>query len=230
MTLHYTTGRLLYRKKSTDAVRGREDFSITENRDGTVTLVALAVTDDSKFVRHVVYTKARDGRPKDAFVRLQVNGELVGSGYFRVEDDRLHITTDTAMTGHTVQALKVPTDFFSVVTHSVMLDGWIAFNYDWEVGGLQRRTFYNTSTLWNGTDGPLGRMETYRITALGDEEVVSPAGVFACRHLRMDADFLKVPASDIYVTGRHNLLVKYDWHELDLEYVLESLKEESFGV
>lgn len=230
MSLRYTTGRLLYLKRSTGAVRGREDFSITENRDGTATLVALASTDDSKFVRHVVYTRAPDGRPRDVFVRLQVNGNLVGSGYFRLEGDTLHITTDTAMTGHTVQTVKAPADFFSVVTHSVMLDGWIALNYDWEVGGLQRRTFYNTSTLWNGTDGPLGRMETYRITALNDAEVTTPAGTFSCRHVRMDADFLKVPSSDIYVTGKHPVLVKYDWNELDLEYVLESLKEESFGV
>jgi len=139
MSLRYTTGRLLYLKRSTGAVRGREDFSITENRDGTATLTALAITDDSKFVRHVVYTKARDGRPRDVFVRLQVNGDLVGTGYFRLEGDTLHITTDTAMTGHTVQAVKAPADFFSVVTHSVMLDGWITLNYDWEVGGLQRR-------------------------------------------------------------------------------------------
>lgn len=230
MSLLHLAGRLLYRRRSTGAVRGREDFSITENRDGTATLTALAITDDSKFVRHVVYTKARDGRPKDVFIRLQVGGDLVGSGYFRLEGDLLHITTDTAMTGHTVQTVKAPGDFFSVVTHSVMLDGWIVLNYDWEAGGLQRRAFYNTSTLWNGTDGPLGRMETYRITALPDADVATPAGTFPCRHVRMDADFLKVPSSDIYVTGKHNVLVKYDWNELDLEYVLESLKEESFGV
>jgi len=230
MPLRHTTGRLLYRRKSTNAVRGREDFSITENRDGTVTMAALAITDDSKFVRHVVYTKAADGRPGDAFVRLQVNGALVGSGYFRVESDILHITTDTAMTGHTVQAVRIPTDFFALVTHSVMLDGWIALNYDWEVGGLQRRIFYNTSTLWNGTDGPLGRLETYRVTGLDDKDVTCPAGTFPCRHVRMEADFLKVPASDIYVTGKHNVLVKYDWNEFDLEYVLETLKEESLGV
>lgn len=230
MPLRLFTGRLLYLKKSTGVLRGREDFSITENRDGTVTLAALAATDDSKFVRHVVYTKARDGRPRDVFVRLQVNGDMVGSGYFRLEGDLLHITTDTAMTGHTVQTVKVPGDFFAVVTHSVMLDGWIAFNYDWEAGGLQHRAFYNTSTLWNGTDGPLGRMESYRVAALDDKNVTCPAGTFPCRHLRMDPDFLKVPSSDIYVTGPHSILVKYDWNELDLEYVLENLKEETFGV
>ncbi len=230
MPLLYITGRLLYRRKSTGSLRGREDFSITENRDGTVTMESLAVTDDSRFVRHVVYTKGVDGRPKDAFVRLQVDGALVGSGYFRVEGGTLHLTTDTTMTGHTVQSVKVPTDFFSLVTHSVMLDGWIVLNYDWKIGGLQKRVFYNTSTLWNGTDGPLGRMETYRITALDDADVTSPAGTFRCRHVRMEADFLKVPASDIFVTGKHDILVKYDWNELDLDYVLESLKEEQFGV
>lgn len=230
MSLRLITGRLLYLKKSTGLIRGREDFSITENRDGTVTLAALAATDDSKFVRHVVYTKAVDGRPRDVFVRLQVNGDMVGAGYFRLEGESLHITTDTAMTGHTVQTVRVPKDFFAVVTHSVMLDGWITFNYDWETGGLQHRVFYNTSTLWNGTDGPLGRMESYRVTALDDKNVTCPAGTFPCRHVRMDPDFLKVPPSDIYVTGPHSILVKYDWNELDLEYVLESLKEETFGV
>ncbi len=230
MPLLYIAGRLLYRKKSTGTIRGREDFSITENRDGTVTMESLAITDDSRFVRHVLYTKGIDGRPKDAFVRLQVDGDLVGSGYFRVEGGTLHLTTDTSKTGHTVQSVDVPTDYFSLVTHSVMLDGWIVLNYDWKMGGLQKRVFYNTSTLWNGTDGPLGRMETYRITALDDADVTSPAGTFRCRHVRMEADFLKVPASDIFVTGKHDILVKYDWNELDLDYVLESLKEEQFGV
>lgn len=229
MRLNCTTGRLLYRRKSTEVIRGREDFSITENRDGSVTLAALAATDDSKFVRHVVYTRGRDGRPRDAFVRLQVENTLVGTGYFRLEGDTLHVTTDTNMSGHTVQKIKVPTDFFAVVTHSVMLDGWVVLNYDWETGGTQHRSFYNTSTLWNGTDGPLGRVETYRVTALDDVEVKSPAGTFPCRHVRMDPDFLKVPSSDIFVTGRHDVLVRYDWNEFDLEYVLESLKEEAFG-
>jgi hypothetical protein len=230
MPLSLITGHLLYRRKSTGAIRGREDFSITENRDGSATLAALAVTYDSKFVRHVTYTRAPDGRPRDVFVRLQVDGALVGTGYFRLDEENLHITTDTAMTGHTVQTLKVPADFFSIVTHSVVLDGWIVLNYDWKAGGLQRRTFYNTSTLWNGTDGPLGRMETYRVFAFDDSLVESPAGAFPCRHVRMEADFLNVPASDIFVTGRQNVLVKYDWNEFDLEYVLETLKEESLGV
>lgn len=230
MPLAYITGRLIYRRKSTGVIRGREDFSITENRDGTATLAAIAVTDDSKFVRHVTYTRSADGRPKDAFVRLQVDGALVATGYFRLDERDLHITTDTAMTGHTVQVVKAPADFFSIVTHSVVLDGWIVLNYDWKAGGLQRRTFYNTSTLWNGTDGPLGRMETYRVSGFEDADVDSPAGTFRCRHVRMDADFLKVPPSDIFVTGRHNVLVKYDWNDFDLEYVLETLKEESFGI
>ena len=40
-----------------------------------------------------------------------------------------------------------------------MLDGWSIWPFDLERGGRQAIPVYNTSTRWDGTDGPLGRLE-----------------------------------------------------------------------
>lgn len=218
----YRRGRLLYRKLSTGAERGREDFALTRNRDGSRTLRCLAMTDDSKFVRDVTYTLGSDRRPVDVFVRLQLADRWVGTGYFRTVGRRLHLTTDGDGTGYTKQRVRVP-ERFHIMTHAVMLDGWTFWCYDDAAGGEQTLTVYNTSTRWNGTDGPLGRLEPVRVELLGEEDVEVPAGSFRARRFRVASDVLDVPASDLWVTGEDSVLVRYLWQDYDLEYVLEAL-------
>lgn len=221
--LDYVSGRLAYLKRSTGFERGREDFRLTRNRDGSRTLRALAMTDDSRFVRDVTFTLSKDERPQDVFIRLQVGDELRGAGYFRTEGDVLHLTTDTVDTGHTVQSVKVPARFH-ITTHAVMLDGWPFWAFDPEGPATQSIVAYNTSTRWNGTDGPLGRMETIDVTYHGETEVTVPAGTFPCRHFSFETIHVKdIPTSHVFVTGEDNLLVRYDWTTYDLEYVLTRL-------
>ena len=224
--LKYQYGRLSYRKKSTGAERGREDWSLTRNCDGTVTMRCLAMTDDSKLIRDVIYTRRKDGLPVDAFIRLQAADRLIGSGYFRVHGGSMDVIVDGDETGHSVQTLAVPKDFFSIATHAVMLDGWMYFNYDREKGGEQLRIFYNTSTRLDGADGPLGRVETCRVNLIGEEEVEVPAGRFKAAHFQMDSDNLEVPAANLWVAGEDKILLRCDWRGLDLEYVLSSWKVE----
>lgn len=222
----YQHGRLTYLKKSTGQERGREDWQLTRNRDGSVTLRCLAMTDRSKFVRDVTYTRGPDGRPMDVFLRLQVGSALIGTGYFRTEADKLTAVTDCADTGHTVQTVSIPTDFFSIITHAVMLDGWAFFNYDRALGGEQKRTVYYTSSRRDGTDLPLGRLGTYRLNFLGEEEITVPAGTFKAAHFTMDFDEYKVPVSHLWVAGEDKILLRYDWVDMDYEYVLTSWQTE----
>ena len=224
--LKYQYGRLSYRKKSTGAERGREDWSLTRNCDGTVTMRCLAMTDDSKLIRDVIYTRRKDGLPVDAFIRLQAADRLSGSGYFRVHGGSMDVIVDGDETGHSVQTLAVPKDFFSIATHAVMLDGWMYFNYDREKGGEQLRIFYNTSTRLDDADGPLGRVETCRVELIGEEEVEVPAGRFKAAHFQMDSDNLEVPSANLWVAGEDKILLRCDWRGLDLEYVLTSWKVE----
>ena len=224
--LKYQYGRLSYRHKSTGAERGREDWSLTRNLDGTVTMRCLAMTDDSMLVRDVIYTRRKEGRPVDAFIRLQVADRLIGSGYFHIRDGAMDVISDGAKTGHSVQTLIVPPDYFSIATHAVMLDGWMYFNYDRLMGGEQLRMFYNTSTRLDGADGPLGRVETCRVNLIGEEEVEVPAGKFKAAHIQVDSDNLEFPAASLWVAGEDKILLRCDWRELDLEYVLTSWKVE----
>jgi hypothetical protein len=224
--LKYQYGRLSYRKKSTGGERGREDWSLTRNCDGTVTMRCLAMTDDSKLVRDVIYTRMKDGRPTDAFIRLQAAGRLVGTGYFRVQGGVMDVIADGNETGHLIQTLNVPEDSFSIVTHAMMLDGWMYFNYNREKGGEQLRTFYNTSRRLDGADGPLGRMETCRVKLVGEEEVEVPAGRFKATHFQMDSDNLEFPAANLWVAGEDKILLRCDWPGLDFEYLLASWKVE----
>jgi len=225
----YMHGRLSYRKKTPGGEeRGREDWWLTRNRDGSRTMRTLAMTDDSKFVRDVTYTLGADERPLQVFIQLQVGTRMVGSGYFRVEGDTMNIVTDSIDTGHTVQSVKVPARFH-VLSHAVMLDGWPAWALDLERGGRQTISVYSTSQLWNGTDGPLGRMVRQTFTVLGVEQITVPAGTFEAWHIRFGDDPDSSRASDVWVTGEDNILVKYDWAPLGLEYVLESLVVEGQG-
>jgi hypothetical protein len=225
--LKYQYGRLAYRDKSTGVERGREDWWLTRNRDGTTTMRCLAMTDDTKFVRDVTYTRGAGGRPTDAFIRLQVGNQLVGAGYFCVSGDKMKIVTDGIGTGHTMQTVGLPPDYFSINTHAVMPIGWVYFNYDRAKGGEQIRIFYNTSTRWDGGDGPLGRIESFRVCLIGEEEITIPAGTFKATHFTIDFnDVIKVPTSNIWVAGEDKILLRYDWGEFDLEYVLTSWKME----
>lgn len=212
-------GVLSYRKRSTGVERGREPWMLTVNRDGSRTMRCLAMTDDSEFVRDVTYTLRSDERLHDAFVRLQVGDRLVGTGYFVLRGHELEVVTDAQESGRTHQRLMVEPRLH-LVTHAVMLDAWPWWSYEREIGGEQSLAIYNTSTRWNGTDGPLGRLEVLRVRQHDDERITVPAGTFHCRHLSFDSDAIPSPTSQVWLTGDDAVLVRYDWPDLDLEYVL----------
>src|SRR5262245_586292 len=119
--LKYQYGRLSYRKKSTGGERGREDWSLTRNRDGTVTMRCLAMTDDSKLVRDVIYTRRKEGRPVDAFIRLQVADQLIGSGYFRVQNGTMDVIADGNEKGNSVTTVSVLGDCFSIISYVMIV-------------------------------------------------------------------------------------------------------------
>ena len=217
------SGQLLYRRISSGEDRGREDFQLTRNRNGSRTLRSLARTDDSRFVRDVTYTVDGDGRPQEAFVRLQVSERWIGSGYFRTHGDVLHLTAESAGRGSTETSVTVPPRFH-IMTHAVMLDGWTFWAFDPEEEGEQSLLIYNTSTRWDGTDGPVGGLQYLAAKKLGKEQVQVPAGTFQTTRYRLHSEDIGSPPCDLWVEDEDLLLVQYRWDEFDLEYVLGSLE------
>lgn len=213
----YIHGRLSYRRKADSSERGYEDWWLTRNRDGSRTMRTLAMTGDSKFVRDVTYTVDANERPLQVFIQLQVGDRLTGTGYFRVSGDTMKVMTDSVDTGHTLQTIEVPNKFH-VLTHAVMLDGWPAWALEQVPGRDQTIAVYTTSPHWNGTTGPLGQMIEQRFTYLGTERITVPAGTFDTRHYSFGDG-----GSQVWVTGEHNILVRYDWEPRGLEYVLTEL-------
>lgn len=220
--LRVRRGRLLYRRRGDGRVRGREDFVLTHDRDGGLTLRTVARTDDSRFVRDAVVTVDAERRPRDVFLRLQVASSWIGSGWLRCVGERLRVRAALSDGEEADEVLNVP-DRVHVMTHAVMHDGWTFWAWDPAGAARQTLTVYNTSTRWDGTDGPLGRLETVSAEAIGEEEVEVPAGVFSARRFRLASATLGSPPADLWVTGDDNLLVRFDWPDFDLEYVLDSL-------
>ena len=218
----YMHGRLSYQKKTPAGFeRGREYWWLTYNRDGSRTMRTLAMTDDSKFVRDVIFTIGADGRPLRIYDQIQVDNQLVGSGYFQVTGDTMTVVTDGIDTGHTVQVIPVPKRFH-VMTHAVMLDGWPAWAYEGDEPGTQTISTYSTSPTWNGTTGPLGYMIKQHPTLVGSEQITVPAGTFQTRHYTWGNTDPEL-ALHVWVTGEHNILVKYNTPSSAMVYVLESL-------
>ena len=216
-------GTLVYRHRTSGKERGREDFVLTRNLDGSRTLRCLAHTKDSRFLRDAISTVSAEGRLVDGFVRLQVAERWVGTGYFRTVGDSLRVVVDRD--GQPVDARERVPDRFHLMTHAVMHDGWTFWSYDEEAGGQQELTAYYTSKRWDGTDGPDGQLET--LLAERRERGVSvetPAGSFVASHYRLVSESIGSPPCDLWVTGEDRLLVLFDWPELDLRYRLESLR------
>jgi hypothetical protein len=223
----YQYGRLSCRLKATGVERGREDWQLTRNRDGTRTLRCLSLVDDSCVVRDVCYTLGADWRPAEVFVRLQVGSQPASSGHFRLSGTTLEARLEVPAFGEITQHLRVPLDTFALTPHSGMLYGWIYFNYDRAKGGEQSRTHYNMALDRDALDGPLGRLETYRVALLGDEEVTVPVGTFRAAHLRVDWDEFEMPPTDLWVAGEDRVLLRCDWNGLGHEYVLTKWKTET---
>src|SRR5580704_3861776 len=78
-------GRISYRYLEPERMgqeRGRERFHMTFQADGRRTLSAVCESDEAPSVlRHVTMTYGADGRPTEAFVRMEVAGEYLGSGW-----------------------------------------------------------------------------------------------------------------------------------------------------
>lgn len=222
----YQFGRLAYRIKSTGTMRGHEDWWLTGNRDGTSTLRSLSITYDTQIVRDAIMTRRPDGRPVDGFLKLQAADLPVGILKFTVDGDSVEISASGQAFGSVSQSLKAAPGAFSILTQSMMLQGWTVFNYDRQKGEDQLRPFYSFFHPSRDEGSIIAKLARYRVSLLPDEELNAPAGTFKATPFVLDQSAFQGVAAKYWVAGGDKILLRCEIDALDEIYDLISWTRE----
>ena len=181
-------GTIIYTSKKPermDEERGREFITITKHGNGHRTLRAHAVIDDPPPVmRDAVLNYDNNWSPTDAFVRLTVDDQFVGSTWYRFNEELAECEGYTAAEGRIHQEFDLAGPITTLGSHPIQGDAWHPANYDLSQGpGQQSFPLFMTSFDHRGATGPmlLPRKELF-ITYAGDEQVTVGAGTFDAHH------------------------------------------------
>lgn len=179
-------GKMLY--LTDGAEMGREYFSVTVLDDGSRTLRAQCEMDDDRLVRDVVLSVDREWRPIDAFVRLTIAQQLVGSTWYGFAANAAEAQGMTAEHGRLARRVETSSWAAALGTHSLHNDSWVVGRLRaWRgaAGEMPLATF-STSRLPNGGSGPdLIPLPpgSARIEDFGHERITVPAGTFDTHHI-----------------------------------------------
>lgn len=222
---HYR-GKMLY---LTDGVgeMGREFFSVTIQPDGERTLRAQCEMDDDLLLRDVVLTVDHRWAPRDAFLRLTVGGELLGSSWFCFDDRQAECQGLTRIEGRVNQRFIVEESIESFGTHALHGDAWVVGRLRQWQGKPEDFSLatFASSHLPNGASGPLLMPcgpGFSRIHDLGEVELEVPAGRFGCRHIRIEVP--GVDDFDVWAGGADCLPVRLRSDKLRQTYELVELE------
>ena len=157
--------------------RGRETASYDFHDDGLVTYHVSSHSDDPRISRDAIYTLGADWRPREAFVRLQVDGRYEGSGWFRFEPARVTSEVFNAAKGRSSEVTPIDTPVRAFVAHPVSTDVMLAAGY--EHGGAKRQRLpgsYTSSADPYGRVGPSLAPSATWLEYAGPETLATPAG------------------------------------------------------
>jgi len=186
-TIH---GKILYTssKPGREGVeRGREWFTITRHARGQRTLDAHCEIDDAPNVlRNVVLTKDADWVTRDAFVRLSVGGEFVGSSWFGFADDHAICEGYLADGGRLSERVDYERPPIMFGTHPIQGDAWHLQKIDRSGGPciVTLDRFLMSSLDHRGATGPslVWHDAGFRIEFVGEERIDVGAGTFDALH------------------------------------------------
>lgn len=186
-TIH---GRLLYTSRKADregVERGREFFTITTHGDGHRTLRAHCEIDDAPNVlRDVILTKDADWVTRDAFVRVSVGDELVGSSWFCFFDDHAECEGLLADGGRISERVEYDAPPIMFGTHPIQGDAWHLQKIDRSSGPcvVTLDRFLMSSLDHRGATGPslVWHDAGYPVEFIGEERITVGAGTFDALH------------------------------------------------
>ena len=179
-------GRISYRSPD-GSEHGRERFHMTFQADGRRTLSAVCENDEAPSVlRHVVMTYGADGRPVEAFVRMDVSGDYLGSGWFDIRPETVSLEGRNAMGGRLSHRAELAQPLAFIGCDPIVSDAWHMANYDLSKGpGRQHTHGLLSSADAAGKTGPmLWRLRT-GMQFVGPERIEVQAGAFDALHFQI---------------------------------------------
>ncbi len=183
-------GRVLYTSTKPERAgkeRGREYFTITKHQDGRRTMRAHCQIDDAPNVmRDVTLTVDSDWITREAYVRLSVGDETMGTTWYRFEDTFAECEGFLADGGRFSDRVEYekPGDLFG--THPIQGDAWHLHSLDRSKGPHIKTfdRFLMSSLDHRGATGPelvwhdAGMIVEY----VGEDRITVAAGTFDAWH------------------------------------------------
>lgn len=209
-------GKILYTSKKPermDQERGREYFMINVHANGKRTMIAHCEIDDRPAVmRDITYSLDKNWLPMDCFVRISVNDDFMGSGWFNCTDDSIECEAFTKLEERVSQEMKTldrkPPHSFQ--NHAIAADAWHMRMYDRDKGGVQSiPELLLSSPDHRGATGPMLFRAGLTLQFVGEEQVTVGAGTFDALHFQMlSADGLPEahPPYDVWCTNDENYI------------------------
>lgn len=202
--------------------RGREWTNVTRQADGRRTIRATCEIDDSGVLRDVVYTVDAAWRPLEAFVRIEIKGEHLGSSWFRFDGNEATCEGYSDVMGRVSQQMTLSAPPAAFGTHPLSCDMWFLPAFDFarskEVQDL--KNVLVCSTLANGGSSPV--LQRWRdplpVQFVGDEKISVPAGTFDVHHFRFV--WPDRPPQELWCTPGDYAFVKARSNQLASDYVL----------
>lgn len=205
---------------------GREWFHVNIQADGTRTMRATCEMDDDRLLRDVVVTVDKNWLPLDAFVRLSIEEQLVGSSWFSFTDGSAECHGFTTKDGRFEQHFDTHgrAGFFGA--HQLHGDAWACatLQRDDRFNSETKHPNFSTSHLPNGGSGPELVPTTPRFlrkVLIGKERIEVAAGKFDTQHFQFFVS--DYPPIDIWTLGSDFIPVKLRWDLLHQSYELVEL-------
>jgi hypothetical protein len=174
-------GKILYLRDGEET--GREWFTVTKHADGARTFRAMCEMDDHELLRDVTYSVGPQWEPLDCFVRLSIHDQLVGSTWFRFDDNGGECEGFTRAEGRISQRFDFGHRPPSFGAHPIICDIWHLSQFD--KSGPKEQTSKNimmSSTQPDGGSGPTLERQDLTIEYRGQKELKVPAGTFNADH------------------------------------------------
>jgi len=185
-------------------IRGHECFTISVHRDGSRILRTLSEIFETRLVRDVSMRVDGLWRPRDAFVRITVDNEFRGSGWFVFDENEAQGEALHAPASRLSQRIRLDAPIRSFGTHPILGDGWHTALFDMDGPPQQRfEQLMMSSYAFDGSTGPELLPVSFGLELVGLEELEVPAGRFRTRHFRFllaRSAFDDHPPYDVWVT------------------------------